>query len=43
MPRSRDDVLHIVSTETVRDVQGNAQIYTMHSISVVMFHKSYRS
>ena len=42
MPRSRDDV-HIVSTETVRDVQGNAQIYTMHSISVVMFHKSYRS
>ena len=43
MPRSRDDVLHIVSTETVRDVQGNAQIYTMHGINVVMFHRSYRS
>ena len=32
VPCSRDDV-HIVSTETVRNIQGNAQIHTAHGIT----------
>jgi len=38
VPRSRDDV-HIVSTETVRNVQGNAQIHTVHGINGLILIK----